>query len=174
MQGGLALRATEDELWLRPYLFREVCRNGAVMAQAIESLHVECLGVYSLEEGSTMLREAIATCAQRSVFARSIQDVRSLATLATDWLNLIPHLTHFQSAGIMGRFLGQILERFESGTDRTGFGLMNAVTSVARETRDPDDRWRLEELGGGIGALLPKQPCDSPARTESVRRLVPV
>src|SRR5262245_53097954 len=52
MQGGLALRATEDELWLHPYLFRQVCRNGAIMAQAIESVHVECLGVYSLDEGS--------------------------------------------------------------------------------------------------------------------------
>jgi hypothetical protein len=30
---------------------------------------------------------------------------------------------------------------------------MNAVTSVARDTRDPELRWRLEEFGGGIPAL---------------------
>src|SRR5205814_1402811 len=64
MQGGLALRATEDELSLHPYLFRQVCRNGAVMAQAIESLHVEFLGMYSPEEGTAMLREAIANCSE--------------------------------------------------------------------------------------------------------------
>jgi hypothetical protein len=174
MQGGVALRATEDELWLRPYLFRQVCRNGAVMAQAIESLHVECLGVYTPDEGSTMLREAIARCAEKEVFARSMQDVRSLATVALDWLNLVPHLSHFQSAGLIGRFLGQILERFESSTDHTGFGLMNAVTSLARDTRNPDDRWRLEELGGGIGALVLPPPSDSPTHAASVRRLVPV
>ena len=174
MQGGVALRATEDELWLHPYLFREICRNGAVMAQAIESLHVECLGVYSPEEGSTMLREAIATCAEKDVFARSICDVRSSVTLAMDWLNLIPHLSFFQSNGLMERFLGQILERFQSSADRTGFGLMNAVTSLARDTRDPEDRWRLEELGGGIGAAILPKPSDSPAHATSVRRLVPV
>jgi hypothetical protein len=175
MQGGVALRATEEELWLHPYLFRQVCRNGAVMAEAIESLHVECLGVYTLEEGSTMLREAIAKCAEQDVFARSMGEVRASATRAMDWLNLIPHLSYFQSAGLTGRFLADILERFDSAADRTGFGVMNAVTSVARDTRDPEDRWRLEELGGGIGAaLLPKEPSDSPARAFATGRLVPV
>jgi hypothetical protein len=59
--------------------------------------------------------------------------------------------------------------------DHTGFGLMNAVTSLARDTRDPDDRWRLEELGGGIGAaILPRQPHDSPAHEASARRPAPV
>jgi hypothetical protein len=162
MQGGVALRATEDELWLHPYLFRQVCSNGAVMAQAIESLHVEFLGVYTVEEGTAMLREAIAKCAQQHVFARSIGRVRSTTSLAMDWLNLIPHLSHFQSAGILTRFLGQIIDRFQVDADHTHFGLMNAVTSVARDTHDPEDRWRLEELGGGIGALLrPRQPSDA-------------
>jgi hypothetical protein len=33
------------------------------------------------------------------------------------------------------------------------FGLVNAVTSVARDQKDPQVRWRLEELGGGILAM---------------------
>jgi hypothetical protein len=42
---------------------------------------------------------------------------------------------------------------------------MNAVTSLARDSRDPDDRWRLEELGGGIGARLrPQKPADAPGQ----------
>ena len=152
MQGGLALRATDEELWLHPYLFRRVCRNGAVMAQAIESLHVECLGSYTLEEGTVMLREAIAQCAEEQVFTRSMHQIRTSATIEADTLlNLIPHLTHFRRAG-MERILGEILSRFSGERDRTVFGLMNAVTSVARDTQDPDDRWRLEEMGGGIGS----------------------
>jgi hypothetical protein len=36
---------------------------------------------------------------------------------------------------------------------------MNAVTSVARDTRDPELRWRLEELGGGVPiAVRPRSP----------------
>jgi hypothetical protein len=175
MQGGLALRATDDELWLHPYLFRQVCRNGAVVAQAIESLHVEYLGVYSLQEGTTMLREAIAKCAERRVFTRSMRQVRLSTTASVDWLNMLPYLAHFESAGITGRYLAQILERFDLGADRTQFGVMNAVTSVARDTRDPDERWRLEELGGSIGALLrPRRPSDAPAIDRANREFMPV
>jgi hypothetical protein len=175
MQGGLALRATDDELWLHPYLFREVCRNGAVLAQAIESLHVECLGVYSLDEGATMLREAIAKCADRSVFTRSMRHVRISATTAVNWLNMLPYLSQFESAGILGRTFARILERFDIGGDRSRFGVMNAVTSVARDTRDPDERWRLEELGGSIGARLrPRQPSDAPGIERAAREFVPV
>ena len=49
----------------------------------------------------------------------------------------------------------QILDRYFSGTEgRSAFGLMNAVTSLARDTEDPELRWELEELGGGVPALL--------------------
>ena len=48
-----------------------------------------------------------------------------------------------------------IMGRHTMGRDRTQFGLMNAATSVARDTRDPELRWRLEELGGGIPVAVP-------------------
>lgn len=175
MQGGLALRAIEEELWLHPYLFRQVCRNGAITAHTIESLHVECLDVYSAKEGTVMLREAIAVCSEEQVFTKSIRQIRSSATSKTDeLLNLMPFLSHFQKLG-MGRFLPEIVARFFGEHDRTQFGFMNAITSLARDTRDPDDRWTLEELGGGIGARLwPRQPNDARGRQRAERDLAPV
>ena len=41
MQGGLALRATESGIWLHPFLFREVCSNGAIMAHSLKSCHLD-------------------------------------------------------------------------------------------------------------------------------------
>jgi hypothetical protein len=35
---------------------------------------------------------------------------------------------------------------------------MNAVTAVARDTRDPGLRWHLEELGGGVPAAVTPDP----------------
>jgi hypothetical protein len=174
MQGGLALRAVEDELSLHPYLFRQVCRNGAIMAQTIESVHVEFLGVYSPEEGTAMLREAIANCSEDRVFAKSIRGVQSMAMTEIDQLlNLIPYLSHFQQAG-MGHFLAEILQRYSRERDRTQFGFMNAITSVARDAHAPDVRWRLEELGGGVVARLhPQQPSDSPSRRHVEREFAP-
>jgi hypothetical protein len=40
---------------------------------------------------------------------------------------------------------------------------MNAITSLARDTRDPERRWRLEELGGGMLALIHRQRKSGPS-----------
>lgn len=163
MQGGLALRTTEDELWLHPYLYRQVCNNGAIMASAVESLRVDCRGDFSLEEGTGILREVIAKCAAEDVFNRSMDDIRVAAMTDVDMmLNVMPILARLRGAG-MGQLMHQILAQFMGGSDPTQFGFMNAVTSVAREERDPETRWQLEELGGGIGArILPRQPVNEP------------
>jgi hypothetical protein len=65
-----------------------------------------------------------------------------------------------------------ILERFFREPDRSRFALMNAVTSVARDTADPELRWRLEEMGGGIpvGRAPGLQPDDRAAVAVPVGR----
>ena len=59
-----------------------------------------------------------------------------------------------------------IVSRFTRGRDDSVFGLINAVTSVARDTRDPETRWRLEELGGSIPALVSPAPKPGGAEAE--------
>jgi hypothetical protein len=49
-------------------------------------------------------------------------------------------------------------ERFGQEGDPTMYGLVNAVTSVARDTSDPDLRWKLEEAGGLLIAHGPWAP----------------
>ena len=45
-----------------------------------------------------------------------------------------------------------MLDRFLDEGDLSRYGLMNATTSLVRDTTDPDLRWRLEELGGEVAA----------------------
>src|SRR5262249_37430897 len=55
--------------------------------------------------------------------------------------------------------LAQIMDEYFREGDRSQFGLANAVTAVARETRDPELRWNLGGFGGGIAiASLPPRP----------------
>src|SRR4051794_23479191 len=42
VQGGVALRAAEEDIWVHPYIFRQVCRNGAIRAHAIQTRHLAC------------------------------------------------------------------------------------------------------------------------------------
>ena len=59
--------------------------------------------------------------------------------------------------------------QFMREKDRSPIGLMNAVTSLARDTRDPDLRWRLEEFGGGVLARLAPAPDQDDAAAELMR-----
>jgi hypothetical protein len=52
VQGGVALKMTKEEAWLYPYVFRLVCRNGAIMAQTLES---RSLMGFDIEEPETSL-----------------------------------------------------------------------------------------------------------------------
>jgi hypothetical protein len=45
---------------------------------------------------------------------------------------------------------------------------MNAVTAVARETSDPETKWRLEEVGGSIPALARRSIRKESPREELV------
>jgi hypothetical protein len=165
MQGGVALRGSESEVWVHPYLFRQVCRNGAIMAHTLQSAHVERLDEMPVEDAAASVREAVAACCAEEVFTNTMNQVRSATEMQADLaLSLVPILARFHGAH-QGNMLTMILNQFTAGGDATGFGLMNAVTAVARDTRDPEVRWRLEELGGGIPALL------SPARDDSGSRV---
>jgi hypothetical protein len=75
-------------------------------------------------------------------------------------LNFMPMLARL-SEQMRAQVLPQILERFRSERP-SAFALMNAVTSVARDTRDPETRWRLEELGGGIAVRAAQGPRRTP------------
>ncbi len=172
VQGGVALRATDREAWVHPYVFRQVCKNGAIMAQAIQSRHVARLNCLGLEEGSDTLREAIRECCVEDAFSVSAEKMRTARETEVDMaLNMLPMLSQFPEV-LRNEILRGVLERYFADTDQSSFGLMNAVTSLARDTRDPDMRWRLEELGGGIAARIRPRPSRDNTAARRARRRV--
>jgi hypothetical protein len=163
VQGGVALRASGRQIQVHPYLFRQVCRNGAVMAQTLQTRLVNRLeetpfgapAAYEVEEVLTEVAEVVQACCAEEVFATNVEEVRSAVDTDADLvLNMLPRLLQMAES-LESEVASQILERYLGGEgDRSAFGLMNAVTSLARDTRDPERRWGLEELGGGVPALV--------------------
>jgi hypothetical protein len=166
VQGGVALKSDGREAWLHPYVFRLVCRNGAIMAHAVQTCHLPDLHLRDADEAGALLRDATRACCAEEAFTASAEQMRSAREVAVDAaLNLLPLLSHFRGQG--PALMGAILARFFGEADRSLFGLMNAVTAVARDTRDPATRWRLEELGGGIPARVAPRPFPrTPGRLE--------
>ena len=157
VQGGVALRATDTAAWVYPYVFRLVCKNGAIMAHATEGREIPNLDSVPAFEAASLVSEAVESCCGRNVFTTAAEQMRTAAQQPVDaMLNMMPFLAKVSS--LAPEFARQIVERFFRENDRTRYGFMNAVTSVARDTRDPMMRWRLEELGGQIAVTQPAEP----------------
>jgi hypothetical protein len=174
VQGGVALRAGATEIWVHPYVFRQVCTNGAIMAQAIQSRHIECPEFATEYEVADAVRLAIRECSAEKVFELSTEQIRSARDIEADLaLNMLSMFSTMRPSVathvLLTNALRSIMERFFGDADRSRFGLMNAITSVARDSQDPEMRWRLEELGGGIPvSRAPKSPTkDTAARRHS-------
>lgn len=160
MQGGVALRATEQEIRVHPYLFRQVCRNGAIVVQAIETRHIELQTLPPPDESEVVVevREAVRECCSAEVFSKNMQAMRTASEQEADFaLQLLPMLSRLPRKHA-GRLIAEIMTRFRAEKDRSTLGLVNAVTSLARDTSDPQMRWELEELGGGMPARLEPSP----------------
>jgi hypothetical protein len=158
LQPGVALRASSSQVCVHPYVFRQICRNGAIIAHALQSRHIEASEHESAEDAAAAVREAVRTCCDEEAFATIADDIRSSRDRVADvTLNLLPVLSRLRPEQGTQIFR-MIVERFFDGEDASRYGLMNAVTSVARDIQDPDVRWRLEELGGGVPVGKPPAP----------------
>lgn len=171
LQGGVALKVSGRELLVYPYVFRKVCRNGAIMAHALASRRVK-LDI-ERDEGEVVseLQEAVQGCCAAEVFEINREQIRLTQFAAPDsGLALLPLMTRL-SGHTNAPLIKRILQQFIDGGDRTRFGIMNAVTAVARDTADPQVRWDLEEHGGEIAVGLtgpkPRMPVRSVARAFS-------
>jgi hypothetical protein len=165
IQAGVAIRATGSEILVHPYTFRQVCTNGAIAAHALETRRLErtpsagvYVATYDVAVTLTDLRLAVQASAAKEAFDRSIREMRSASDFEADLaLQLLPALANMPQR-LTAMLLPRIFHRFASGGDRSAFGLMNAVTSVARDTRNPGMRWRLETVGGTLPSRLGPQP----------------
>jgi hypothetical protein len=176
VQGGVALKGTRGGVWLYPYVFRQVCKNGAIMPQTLVERPLGNLLNEDPELAREALVEGVAACCGANVFSETVRRMRTSTHVDADMaLNLLPLLSHLPVA-LRSTVVSQILERFFRDGDRSQFGLANAVTSVARDTQDPNLRWNLEELGGGMAVrLTPRRPADGGrAARERLDAAVPV
>ncbi|HEX5012400.1 MAG TPA: hypothetical protein VFY71_18575 [Planctomycetota bacterium] len=171
LQAGVALRAARGDVRVHPYLFRLVCRNGAILVEAAQSQRLIEIELLEVPEAMAVLRQSIGACCAAEAFTEAMARVRDGAAVRdVHAIQMMPIMAHMARRG-SGFDPGEIWRRFLREADPTPYGLANAITSVARDTSDRRLRWDLEELGGAVltGDLGP-QPHLSPqaARATSV------
>jgi hypothetical protein len=148
--GGIALRATLDEAVVHPYVVRQVCANGAIRAQAIHSRRVDRLSELPREVALAAVRQAIRACAVEEAFTSFVDEIARTVGAICEIPFLLMATLPDQVDPLAGELYTRVLAELVRGGDRSRFGLLNAVTAVARDTKDPELRWQLEVAGGAI------------------------
>lgn len=148
---GVGLRAAGGDVWIHPYVFRQICSNGAIIAHAVQGGRIEGVDAMTPGEAAASIRRAVRACCAEETFAPVADWARSASGAEVDFfMTMMPFLARLSSPRDAVRVLGDLTARFHRDGDSSRYGLMNAVTSTARDTSDPEERWRLEELGGAL------------------------
>jgi len=150
VHGGVAMRATLREVVAHPFVVRQVCTNGAIAPQALETQRVAGMDELPVVVASAAVRGAVRSCARHDVFVSFSSSMAATAgrlmTISFLLMAMLPDQTDPEA----GELYTKVMAALVRGGDRSHFGLMNALTAVGRETEDPELRWRLEELGGAV------------------------
>lgn len=167
---GVAVRSTKSTILVHPYTFRQVCTNGAIAAHALPSRRIERIQAidvvrpaYDVATALREVRDAVRACASNDAFVAVANEMRSTLDVEADIaLGLLPALARIPQH-MVAHLLPHIFGRFATSGERSAYGVLNAVTSLARDTRDAETRWSLEMLGGTIPARLRPRPLTEPA-----------
>jgi len=148
---GVALRATEQDISVYPYIFRLVCSNGAILAHVLDAQHIWLADIPTLAEQEITLRSKVQACCAEDWFVdATLQMRRAQQTPEELMISLLPHFAHMPRLTAQ-RLMDSIMREWMRNADHSRYGLMNAVTAVARDTSDPETKWQLEIIGGQIG-----------------------
>ena len=158
VNSGVAVKVLGGKIHVRHYTLCQVCRNGMIMSRTVFARSVERVEPSaSPEEISSVvseLRDVFRSCSFPEVLDKATRQIRSAARRpAVDAMRALTMPTDVPPER-QTEMRREIVSRFESGRDPSLFGLMNAITSTARDEPDPEVRWRLEELGGSVPAMV--------------------
>ncbi|MGO8753222.1 MAG: hypothetical protein ACLQNE_45370 [Thermoguttaceae bacterium] len=166
------MAAGDTDVKIRHFVYRRVCRNGAVIPQSVSgqsfSRAEDDASSHLVTEILAGIRDAVQQGLNKRVFETVASHIRAASQRQAE-PSLLSFLRRLLETSVQApRIQTEIFRRFNAETDKSVFGLMNAVTSTARDESNPEVRWRLEELGGEIAFL------DRPTPPSELRKQVAI
>jgi len=160
--GGLILRNSEvgaSAFRVEPFILRKVCSNGLILEYSLKKVHLrrQTLEIGEIDWSDetreledkalwSKVRDIIRATFNREVFESWIERLKESTEVKVE--NPIKAVNNIvKIAGLSEERKQKLLMHF---SEPTKYGLINAVTNLARETKNIDEQIRLEELGGKI------------------------
>lgn len=158
-----------------PLVYRLVCDNGAIMADAgLRKFHIG-RRLQELDESMEVFKDETIEADNKAFFLK-LRDVVTAAFDETQMMDVMKSIEEGTNRKLgEGRFLEEVVEvtstryglnglesegilrRLIEGRDLTQWGLANAVTNLANSTSDYERATDLERLGGTIMTLPEKE-----------------
>lgn len=177
IQGGLALELSGREAKLYSYTLRLVCSNGLISTLSEEEEEFTWYRETEFEEAIyRKYAELETTASQVAGLYRESQQQRADERL---WQHVLSSLNQLQAdtrwmdflfiaigeEGRRRRFNRPENRHAGPETEISRFGLVNAVTAMARDTQEPELRWQMEKLGGEL-LLMAKEEKAAPVKKQ--------
>jgi hypothetical protein len=160
--GGLILRNSEvgaSAFRVEPFILKKACHNGLILQHSLKKIH---LGRQTLETGEidwsdetreledkalwSKVRDILKATFDKQVFQSWVERLKESATIKIEKpIEAVNNIVKL--AGLSEKQKQILLMHF---SEPTKYGLINAVTNLASETKNVDEQIRLEEFGGKI------------------------
>jgi hypothetical protein len=160
--GGLIIRNSEvgaSALRVEPFILRKVCSNGLILERSLKKIH---LGRQTMEVGEIDWSEETRELEDRALWSKVRDIIRATfdKRVFQSWVEKLRESTKVKIerpieavdniVGHLGLSEEQKLKLLMHFSEPTKYGLVNAITNLARETEDVEEQVRLEEFGGRI------------------------
>ncbi len=188
IKGGLALKLDEEEARLSAFTLRLICSNGLIHTHSEERQSFSTYEKAPFEEEVhrryCQLTDTLASTAERFRNARYQPADESLWKYVINSLNQLQYRDNWRAA-LFQATLEEMRDRsrrrhflrrsWASRRPENRFQLVNAITALAREERDPELRWEMERLGGKVltGANELEPASSSPPVLKQGKMLIP-
>ncbi len=161
VQGGLIIRNSEvgaSAFRVEPFILRQVCSNGLIGEYALKKVHLGKqteLGEIGWSDETrdledkliwTRARDVIRATFDRTIFQSWVAKLQESTEIpiekpirAVNNIAKIAFMSEQQKESLLACFV-----------EHTKYGLVNAMTSVARDSSNPDEQVRLEEAAGKV------------------------
>lgn len=165
---GIAMRASRTAIGIHPYVVRQACITGLVLARVLDAPPILFQDFSSPESVEFAIGQAVRVCSARDVFDYAMDRLRSARRIPAFTGNFSIDVSLMLNRPFAREFLDRIMQRVSQEGDDSAFGLANGVASVARDLVHPEDRWQLELLGGEIAVLAARgaAPDTQPSRLQ--------
>lgn len=156
-QHGIAFAIWADKgIEVCPYVIRHVCANGMVISHTFLAAHVVDAKKIPEYDLSAKLMDAMIACGAKQLRDKIEKTVISSLEQPGNLRQVFHRLSSFTQWQQRTTLLNQIVKRLDPWDRTSLYNIMNAITSLARDSEDADLKWNLEKLGWEV--LLGSQP----------------